>query len=94
MERAIVAAPNDYLLRTERGKLYVGQVWPGRTVFPDFVRPEARAWWAEQNARHVEQGIVGIWNDMNEPATGDVEPFAMRFDRDGANHAHERYHNQ
>ena len=31
---------------------------------------------------------------MNEPATGGVEPFAMRFDRDGQNHPHERFHNQ
>jgi|SoiMethySBSTD1v2_1073268.scaffolds.fasta_scaffold01896_16 alpha-glucosidase len=80
--------------KTDSGKLYVGQVWPGRTAFPDFVKPEARAWWAALNAQHVATGIAGIWNDMNEPATGDVEPFAMRFDRDGANHSHERYHNQ
>jgi alpha-glucosidase len=80
--------------KTEAGQLYIGQVWPGRTAFPDFVRPEAQSWWAECCARHVESGISGIWIDMNEPATGDVEPFAMRFDRDGANHPHERYHNQ
>ena len=80
--------------KTEAGQLYVGQVWPGRTVFPDFVRPDVRAWWAELNRRHVESGVAGIWIDMNEPATGDVEPFAMRFDRDASNHAHERYHNQ
>ena len=80
--------------KTDSGKLYVGQVWPGRTAFPDFVKPEARAWWAELNAKHISSGIAGIWNDMNEPATGDIEPFAMRFDRDGQNHSHERYHNQ
>ncbi|HEY3668034.1 MAG TPA: glycoside hydrolase family 31 protein, partial [Polyangiaceae bacterium] len=33
-------------------------------------------------------------NDMNEPATGQVEPFSMRFDRDGENHPHQRFHNQ
>ncbi|HEX3697838.1 MAG TPA: glycoside hydrolase family 31 protein [Polyangia bacterium] len=80
--------------KTEAGQHYVGHVWPGRTVFPDFVKPEARGWWSELNAGHVQNGIAGIWNDMNEPATADVEPFAMRFDRDGANHPHERYHNQ
>jgi alpha-glucosidase len=80
--------------KTDAGQLYVGQVWPGRTVFPDFVRPEARVWWADRCARHVESGVAGIWIDMNEPATGDVEPFAMRFDRDGENYPHERYHNQ
>jgi alpha-glucosidase len=80
--------------KTESGQLFIGQVWPGRTVFPDFFKAEARAWWADLNARHVTCGIAGIWNDMNEPATGEVEPFAMRFDRDGENYSHERYHNQ
>jgi len=80
--------------RTESGKLYVGQVWPGRTAFPDFVKRDARSWWAALGAQHVASGIAGIWIDMNEPATGDIEPFSMRFDRDGANHCHERYHNQ
>ncbi len=80
--------------KTESGNLYAGQVWPGRTVFPDFSRGDVRAWWSELNAKHVESGIAGIWNDMNEPATGDVEPFSMRFDRDGSNQPHERFHNQ
>ena len=80
--------------KTESGNLYVGQVWPGRTVFPDYSRGETREWWSELTAKHVQSGISGIWIDMNEPATGDVEPFSMRFDRDGANHPHERFHNQ
>jgi alpha-glucosidase len=80
--------------KTESGKPFVGDVWPGRTVFPDFSREEVRSWWADLNARHVAAGVAGIWNDMNEPATGGVEPFAMRFDRDGKNHPHERFHNQ
>ncbi|HEX3775828.1 MAG TPA: glycoside hydrolase family 31 protein [Polyangiaceae bacterium] len=80
--------------KTEAGNLYVGQVWPGRTAFPDFSKAETRAWWGKLNAEHIGSGIAGIWNDMNEPATGEVAPFAMRFDRDGANHPHERFHNQ
>jgi alpha-glucosidase len=80
--------------KTEAGQLYIGQVWPGRTVFPDFAKAEARTWWADLNAKHLESGIAGIWNDMNEPATGDIEPFAMRFDRDASNQPHERHHNQ
>ena len=28
-----------------------------------------------------QSGLAGIWNDMNEPATGSIEPLAMRFDR-------------
>jgi alpha-glucosidase len=82
----------DLFCKTDSGQLYVGQVWPGRTVFPDFARPETRAWWGDLNARHIESGIAGIWNDMNEPATGDVDPFTMRFD--SGRQPHERYHNQ
>jgi alpha-glucosidase len=80
--------------KTDAGNLYVGQVWPGRTAFPDFSQAQTRAWWGELNANHVASGIAGIWNDMNEPATGQVAPFQMRFDRDGENHPHERFHNQ
>jgi alpha-glucosidase len=80
--------------KTDAGNIYVGQVWPGRTAFPDFSKAEARAWWGDLNANHVASGIAGIWNDMNEPATGRVAPFQMRFDRDGENHPHERFHNQ
>jgi alpha-glucosidase len=80
--------------KTDSGQIYVGQVWPGRTAFPDFSKAETRTWWGDLNAAHVACGIAGIWNDMNEPATGEVEPFAMRFDRDGENHPHERFHNQ
>ncbi len=80
--------------KTEAGNVYVGQVWPGRTAFPDFSKAETRAWWGGLNAQHIGSGIAGIWNDMNEPATGQVEPFSMRFDRDGENHPHERFHNQ
>ena len=82
----------DVFCRTEGGDTYIGQVWPGNTVFPDFATPEARAWWGELNAKHVESGLAGIWNDMNEPATGEIPPEAMLFDRGRA--AHERFHNQ
>ncbi len=86
------AVERDVLCRTESGDLYTGQVWPGVTAFPDFVTPEARDWWGELNAAHVEFGLAGIWNDMNEPATGDIAAGAMRFGRGEFSHA--RYHNQ
>jgi alpha-glucosidase len=76
---------------TESGETYIGQVWPGNTAFPDFVQERTRKWWGELNAEHVKSGLAGIWNDMNEPATGDIEPYSMRF---GAGQfSHERYHN-
>jgi alpha-glucosidase len=82
----------DVFCRTEGGDVYIGQVWPGNTAFPDFATPEARAWWGALNARHVESGLAGIWNDMNEPATGEISPLGMLFDKGRAKH--ERFHNQ
>jgi alpha-glucosidase len=76
---------------TEGGTVYQGQVWPGRTAFPDFANEEARGWWGDLNAKHVSVGLSGIWNDMNEPATGDVPDAAMRFDR--GKYSHGAYHN-
>lgn len=86
------ALERDVLCLTEGGDVYIGQVWPGRTAFPDFATPEARAWWGELNAAHVRSGLAGIWNDMNEPATGMISPSRMRFDR--GRESHERFHNQ
>ena len=82
----------DVFCRTEGGDLYLGQVWPGNTAFPDFVTEQGRAWWGELNAAHVESGLAGIWNDMNEPATGTIASDRMRFGR--GEFSHERYHNQ
>jgi alpha-glucosidase len=86
------ALERDVLCRTEGGDVYIGQVWPGDTAFGDFVTEEGRAWWGELNAAHVQSGLAGIWNDMNEPATGNIPPGRMRFDHGRA--SHERYHNQ
>jgi alpha-glucosidase len=86
------AVERDVLCRTEGGDLYIGQVWPGNTAFPDFVTEEARTWWGELNAAHVLSGLAGIWNDMNEPATGNISSMPMRFG--GGEFSHERYHNQ
>ncbi|NCD21185.1 MAG: alpha-glucosidase, partial [Actinobacteria bacterium] len=46
----------------------------------------------ELNAGHVASGLAGIWNDMNEPATGEIAPDRMRFGH--GEHSHGRFHNQ
>ncbi|KAJ4460869.1 putative Alpha-glucosidase 2 [Paratrimastix pyriformis] len=49
-------------------RLCIGPVWPGDCAFPDFTRPETRRWWADRMRRHAaENGLAGIWVDMNEP---------------------------
>lgn len=82
----------NHFCRTEGGAIYTGAVWPGKTAFPDFVQDPTRRWWAQQITEHVARGVAGIWNDMNEPATGDIDAMAMRFDAGQCSHL--RYHNQ
>lgn len=57
-----------YFLRRRDGRLYVGEVWPGKSVFVDYTRTEARAWWGGLHAALVGKGVAGIWDDMNEPS--------------------------
>ena len=60
---------NSYFAKYPAGDLYVGSVWPGRCHFPDFTKPEVRTWWGNNfKESHVDNGIRGFWNDMNEPA--------------------------
>jgi alpha-glucosidase len=82
----------DIFCKTEGGAVYTGQVWPGKTAFPDFSLEEGRRWWGERNAAHIQSGLAGIWNDMNEPATGAIECYPMRFGH--GKYPHERFHNQ
>lgn len=56
-------------VRTPDGRRdYVGKVWPGRTVFPDFLNQRVRRWWGREQERLQRVGVAGFWNDMNEPA--------------------------
>ncbi|HEU5073643.1 MAG TPA: TIM-barrel domain-containing protein, partial [Polyangiaceae bacterium] len=76
---------------TPEGQPFVGLVWPGETVFPDFAKSETRAWWARHVANFAAHGFSGFWLDMNEPATGSVDANAMLFD--GGRQSHASYHN-
>ncbi|HET6630663.1 MAG TPA: TIM-barrel domain-containing protein [Woeseiaceae bacterium] len=57
-----------YFVRYPDGTPYIGSVWPGPSYFPDFSLPDARRWWGDHLVALREQGVDGIWNDMNEPA--------------------------
>jgi alpha-glucosidase len=52
----------------ENGKTYVGDVWPGPSVFPDFTQQSTRTWFASLYKDFVNDGVAGFWDDMNEPA--------------------------
>lgn len=59
----------EVFIKYPDGTNYTGQVWPGWCVFPDFTKPDTRAWWKEQFKEYVAIGVQGFWNDMNEIAT-------------------------
>lgn len=74
--------------RRPDGSLFVGPVWPGPAVFPDFTDAAARAWWAHEIASFAAAGLSGIWNDMNEPSVFNTPsgtmPDDVRFANAGA----------
>jgi alpha-glucosidase len=59
---------SDEFVKNVDGTTYVGKVWPGPSVFPDFTRAQARAWWGTLYTDFTQMGIDGFWNDMNEPS--------------------------
>ena len=50
------------------GDLFVPKVWPGESVFVDYTLPAAREWWGALHRAYTDNGVAGIWTDMNEPA--------------------------
>lgn len=63
---------HDAFVRRADGTPYTGAVWPGEAAFPDFSRADVRAWWGERHRMLLDDGVAGIWDDMNEPTLTDV----------------------
>jgi alpha-glucosidase len=61
-----------HFLKNADGSLYVGTVWPGPSVFPDFTQQKTRDWWGSLYKPFTALGIDGFWNDMNEPSVFDA----------------------
>jgi alpha-glucosidase len=61
----------DHFVKNPDGSEFVGKVWPGASVFPDFTQTEARQWWGSLYKGFVDDGVAGFWNDMDEPAVFD-----------------------
>ena len=88
----------DVFVKNPDGSLYVGAVWPGEAVFPDFTLSRVRDWWGGLYKDFVGMGIAGFWNDMNEPSVflraDQTMPLdtVHRFD-DGSTRDHRAVHN-
>jgi alpha-glucosidase len=70
----------DHFVKNPDGSTYVGVVWPGKSVFPDFTQKSSRDWWGTLYKDFVSKGIAGFWNDMNEPAIFEVPSKTMPDD--------------
>jgi len=85
---------NDLFAKYPDGKLYEGEVWPSWSYFPDFTKEATRNWWAQKVGNFINQGVEGIWNDMNEPAVwGQHFPDIVMFDDNGHKANHKKIHN-
>ena len=52
------------------GSQYIGDVWPGYTVFPDWHSPQAIPWWTDgMLSHHSKVNWSGIWIDMSEASS-------------------------
>jgi alpha-glucosidase len=89
---------NDVFVKKADGSLYIGEVWPGPSVFPDFTLTRVRDWWGTLYKDFVGMGVTAFWNDMDEPAVFLTPTKTMpldnlhRFD-DGTTLPHTAAHN-
>ena len=84
----------NYFVKNPDGSVFEGPVWPshaaqdpGPSVFPDFSNAAAREWWGSLYAGLLDEGVSGIWNDMDEPSVFDTPsgtmPSDLVFNSDG-----------
>ncbi|KAM4586157.1 neutral alpha-glucosidase AB isoform 4-T4 [Fundulus diaphanus] len=72
-----------FYVKNKDGGDYEGWCWPGSAGYPDFVRPDMRAWWASQFAYDQYEGAMEnlyTWNDMNEPSVFNGPEVTMHKD--------------
>lgn len=85
---------NGYFAKDKDGILYKNRVWPGESVYPDFMNSRVRKWWADNQKFMIDSGVSGIWNDMNEPASFNGPlPDDVIFNEDGMEITHKEVHN-
>ena len=89
---------SDLFVKNSDGSVYVGKVWPGDSVFPEFTLTRAREWWGSLYKDFVGMGVAGFWNDMNEPALFERADKTMPLDNvhrldDGTTLDHRAIHN-
>jgi alpha-glucosidase len=84
----------DAYIKYSDGTNYTGEVWPGWCHFPDFSGEKGRNFWKGEMKFFSDNGVSGIWNDMNEIATwGQKIPSNVIFDFEGRKASYQEAHN-
>ncbi len=78
-----------FFCKTSQGHDFIGKVWPGAVVFPDFSRQDTQLWWAKWHKALFDVGVSGIWNDMNDPTLQltQYDPLKVDMQHAGGKHA-------
>lgn len=90
---------NNYFCKKPDETNYVGEVWPGKCVFPDYTNTDVLNWWSDTHKIYTDLGFKSAWNDMNEPAIfiGDYGSKTMDNDviheNNGSPKTHAELHN-
>ncbi|XP_015240150.1 PREDICTED: neutral alpha-glucosidase AB isoform X3 [Cyprinodon variegatus] len=85
-----------FYIKNKDGADYEGWCWPGSAGYPDFTRPDMRAWWAGQFAYDQYEGSMEnlyTWNDMNEPSVFNGPEVTMHKDALHGSWEHRDVHN-
>ncbi|KAA8564855.1 hypothetical protein EYC84_010626 [Monilinia fructicola] len=65
-------AADDVFLKRQNGSFWLGVVWPGVTVFPDWFATGVQDYWNNEFSTFFDPtkgvDIDGLWIDMNEPS--------------------------
>ena len=84
----------DAFIKYIDGKYYTGQVWPGWCHFTDYSSEIGRKYWRNEMKFFPDNGVSGVWNDMNEIATwGQKMPSNVLFNFEGRMASHLEAHN-
>uniref|UniRef100_A0A8C5A0A2 Glucosidase II alpha subunit b n=1 Tax=Gadus morhua TaxID=8049 RepID=A0A8C5A0A2_GADMO len=85
-----------FYIKNKDGGDYEGWCWPGNAGYPDFTKPEMRAWWASMFAYDQYEGSMEnlyTWNDMNEPSVFNGPEVTMHKDAVHGPWEHRDVHN-
>jgi len=70
------AKVKDLCIKDKDGKDFVGECWPGDSVWLDYLNEETRDYWAScysyENYPHSTPNVFA-WNDMNEPSVFEIK---------------------